>query len=106
MQSGFTIVIQNVVIIEFLYSSKYERLQPTLEERHHNNPGAVEAKHMDDIIGPGVKKVGDPVRSIIINDLLSVTSSPSSTFIIRTDVQGFDCQVKQKMKSKHFLRRN
>ena len=106
MQSGFTIVIQNVVIIEFLYSSKYERLQPTLEDRHSNNPGAVEAKHMDEIIGPGVKKVGYPVRSITINDLLSVTSSPSSTFIIRTDVQGFDCQVKQNMKSKYFVSRN
>merc|ERR1719270_313550 len=84
---------QYVQLVHNAVSSKYERLQPTLEDRHSNNPGAVEAKHMDEIIGPGVKKVGDPVKSITINDLLLVTSSPSSTFIIRTDVEGFDCQV-------------
>merc|ERR1712029_176202 len=84
---------QYVQLVHNAVSSKYERLQPILKDRHSNNPGAVEAKHMDEIIGPRVKKIGDPVRSITINDLLSVTSSPSSTFIIRTDVQGFDCQV-------------
>ena len=40
-----------------------------------------------------VQVMGQVVDSLTVTDLLSVTLSPSSTYIIKTDIEDFDCEV-------------
>ena len=40
-----------------------------------------------------VQVIGHRVDSVTVRDLLSVTLSPSSTYIIKTDIEDFDCEV-------------
>ena len=40
-----------------------------------------------------VQVIGHIVDSVTVRDLLSVTLSPSSTYIIKTDIEDFDCEV-------------
>ena len=34
--------------------------------------------------------------AVTILDLLAITPSPTSTYIIKTDIEGFDCKVAEK----------
>ena len=36
---------------------------------------------------------GGAVESVTLEDLLTVTHSPTSTYIIKTDIEGYDCKV-------------
>ena len=36
---------------------------------------------------------GAAVESVTLEDLLTVTPSPTSTYIIKTDIEGYDCKV-------------
>ena len=36
---------------------------------------------------------GGAVESVTLEDLLTVTPSPTSTYIIKTDIEGYDCKV-------------
>ena len=36
---------------------------------------------------------GAAVESVTMKDLLTVTPSPTSTYIIKTDIEGYDCKV-------------
>ena len=40
-----------------------------------------------------VQVMGQVVDSLTVRDLMSVTLSPSSTYIIKTDIEDFDCEV-------------
>ena len=40
-----------------------------------------------------VQVIGHMVDSVTVRDLLSVALSPSSTYIIKTDIEDFDCEV-------------
>ena len=42
---------------------------------------------------PKLKVKGAAVESVTMEDLLTVTPSPTSTFIIKTDIEGYDCKV-------------
>ena len=75
------------------FSSRNEILQPLLSNEYNRNPGAIEAKQIDENDSPKQTKIGDLVRSVTIDELLSVTPSNSSTYIIKTDIQGYDCQA-------------
>ena len=40
-----------------------------------------------------MKVKGAAVESVTLEDLLTVTPSPTSTYIIKTDIEGYDCKV-------------
>ena len=40
-----------------------------------------------------VQVMGQVVDSLTVTDLMSVTLSRSSTYIIKTDIEDFDCEV-------------
>ena len=40
-----------------------------------------------------VQVMGHVVDSLTVRDLMSVTLSPSSTYIIKTDIEDLDCEV-------------
>ena len=40
-----------------------------------------------------VQVKGGAVESVTLEDLLTVTPSPTSTYIIKTDIEGYDCKV-------------
>ena len=40
-----------------------------------------------------VQVKGAAVESVTMEDLLSVNPSPTSTYIIKTDIEGYDCKV-------------
>ena len=40
-----------------------------------------------------VQVMGQVVASLTVRDLMSVTLSRSSTYIIKTDIEDFDCEV-------------
>ena len=40
-----------------------------------------------------VQVKGAAVESVTLEDLLTVTPSPTSTYIIKTDIEGYDCKV-------------
>ena len=86
-------------------SDKYETYHPVYPSKNNKgrirNPGAKMAVKLDekddtlDIVGP-------PVNSVTLRDLTKLTSNRqtgkylskyTSTFIIKSDIQDFDCQV-------------
>ena len=82
--------------LKILFSSdKYETYHPAYPAKNNKgtirNPGARMAVRLDekdetlDIVGPSVK-------SVTLRDLTLVTPK-TSTFIIKSDIQDFDCQV-------------
>ena len=36
---------------------------------------------------------GKPIKSVKVSDLLNVLPSKSSTYILKVDVEGYDCKV-------------
>ena len=64
-------------------SDQYETLYPVFEEE--GNGGS--SKAVNELEG----SVGTPVTSVTLPDILSVI--PSSTYIIKTDIQGYDCRA-------------
>ena len=55
------------------------------------NPGANEVKKLS---SNKIKHIAGPVvESVKIQDLTHVTPSATNTYIIKTDIQGYDCKV-------------
>ena len=50
-----------------------------------------------------VQVMGQVVASLTVRDLMSVTLSRSSTYIIKTDIEDFDCEVLKNILKFYFI---
>ena len=70
-------------------SNKHEVLQPVITDII--NPGGNEAKTLT---SNKIKNIAGPVvEAVLIQDLTQITPSQTNTYIIKTDIQGYDCKV-------------
>ena len=100
----------NVYIVCNVISNSHEVFQPVESDAYiGSNPGSHKAVPLSKIKAgdkvhrsfvekqrtsmKSVQVMGQVVDSVTVRDLLSVTLSPSSTYIIKTDIEDLDCEV-------------
>ena len=87
-------VFEVVPNVNLFFSNEYQIIQPTfIDEYHYLNPGSIKAAKTDARASEETLKAGKPVKSVKVTDLVTVFPSKSSTYIIKTDIEGFDCKV-------------
>jgi len=83
----------HVELVHNAVSNSHEVFQPVESDAYiGSNPGSHKAVPLSKMKA-GDKVMGQVVDSVTVRDLLSVTLSPSSTYIIKTDIEDFDCEV-------------
>ena len=55
------------------------------------NPGSTEARNFSEKVHEGEVAMGNKIETTTILDLLEL--SKAQTYIIKTDIQGYDCKV-------------
>merc|ERR1719410_2002816 len=83
----------HVELVHNAVSNSHEVFQPIESDGFNEaNPGSNKAVPVGQMKG-GDKVKGAAVESVTMEDLLSVNPSPTSTYIIKTDIEGYDCKV-------------
>merc|ERR1719410_2851450 len=83
----------HVELVHNAVSNSHEVFQPIESDGfNETNPGSNKAVPVGQMKG-GDKVKGAEVESVTLEDLLTVTHSPTSTYIIKTDIEGYDCKV-------------
>jgi len=84
----------HVELVHNAVSNSYEVFQPIQSDVNgaKGNPSSNKAVPLSQMKG-GDKVKGAAVESVTMEDLLTVTPSHTSTYIIKTDIEGYDCKA-------------